>query len=90
MTFSQLCSRVGLDKLFLFSCPLFFLTILKKLAHYSHALYPLFPYTCTIPVIPMLIRRGQILFTKYINIDQSLLLYCSMTERCSLPKMYFV
>ena len=32
--------QVGLDKLFLFSCPLFFLTILKKLAHYSHALYP--------------------------------------------------
>ena len=44
-------SGIGLDKLFLFSCPLFFLTILIKLAHYSYALYPLFPHT--IPIILM-------------------------------------
>ena len=71
---------LGLDKLFLFSCPLFFLTVLKKPAHYFHAPYPLFPYT--LPIIPMLIRKvDKFLFTKYINMDQSLLVHCSMTEK---------
>ena len=35
---SPLCWYLGLDQLFLFSCLLFFLTILKNSAHYSHLL----------------------------------------------------
>ena len=61
-------SQVGLDKLFLFSCPLFFLTILKKFAHYSYALYPLFPHT--IPIILMLkSKKDKFSLKKYINTD---------------------
>ena len=35
-------SSVGLGKLFLFTCLLFFWTILKNSAHYSHLVEPLF------------------------------------------------